>query len=116
MRANELLTPEQLDVIKERHDWKAIALIVHAWGIIFAAMALFVWWPNVLTFLLAAALIGGRQLGLAILMHDGAHGLLLKNQSLNLWVSQWLLAYPVGTDAASLSALSLKTPCPYATG
>lgn len=108
MRANELLSPEQLDVIKQRHDWKAIALIVHAWGIIFAAMALFVWWPNVLTFLLAAALIGGRQLGLAILMHDGAHGLLLKNQSLNMWVSQWLLAYPVGTDALVYRRYHLK--------
>jgi fatty acid desaturase len=61
-------------------------------------MALFAWWPNVVTFLLAAAIIGGRQLGMAILMHDGAHGLLLKDHGQNMWVSQWLLAYPVGTD------------------
>lgn len=108
MRAKELLTPEQLEAVRERHDWKAIALIVHAWGIILAAMALFVWWPNVITFLLAAALIGGRQLGLAILMHDGAHGLLFKNHDLNMWASQWLLAYPVGTDAHVYRRYHLK--------
>lgn len=108
MRATELLTPEQLDAVRERQDWKAIALIAHAWGIIFAAMALFAWWPNVVTFVLAAALIGGRQLGLAILMHDGSHGLLLKNYPSNMWVSQWLLAYPVGTDAVLYRRYHLK--------
>lgn len=108
MRAKDLLTPEQIEAVRERHDWKALALIVHAWGVIFGAMALFVWWPNVVTFLLAAALIGGRQLGLAILMHDGAHGLLLRNSGWNLWVSQWLLAYPVGTDALVYRRYHLK--------
>ena len=108
MRATELLTPEQIVAVRERHDWKAIALIVHAWGIIFAAMALFAWWPNVVTFLLAAGLIGGRQLGLAILMHDGSHGLLLRDHGRNMWVSQWLLAYPVGTDAMLYRRYHLK--------
>ena len=39
--------------------------------------------------------IGSRQLGLAILMHDGAHGCLAPNPETNLWMSQWLCAYPV---------------------
>jgi fatty acid desaturase len=30
-------------------------------------------WPNPFTFVLAVAIIGSRQLGIAILMHDGAH-------------------------------------------
>ena len=33
-------------------------------------------WPNPLTFLIAVIVIGSRQLGLAILMHDAAHGVL----------------------------------------
>jgi fatty acid desaturase len=40
------------------------------------------------------ALIGSRQLGLAILMHDGAHGCFSTNQKLNMGLSQWLCAYP----------------------
>ena len=100
MRARELLSEEQLTAVRERHDWKAGALIIHAWAMILGAMALFVWWPNVMTFLLAAAIIGGRQLGLSVLMHDGAHGLLFQNARLNHLVSQWLLAWPVGADTA----------------
>ncbi|MBU2531595.1 MAG: fatty acid desaturase, partial [Alphaproteobacteria bacterium] len=108
MRAKELLTADQIEAVRARHDWKGLALIVHAWGVIVAAMALFAWWPNVVTFLIAAAIIGGRQLGLAILMHDGAHGLLLKDHGWNLRVSQWLLAYPVGTDAVLYRRYHLK--------
>ncbi|MBS4045447.1 MAG: fatty acid desaturase family protein [Alphaproteobacteria bacterium] len=73
-------------------------LVLHAWALIIGAMALFVWLPNPLTFLLAVMVIGGRQLGLAILMHDAAHGLLFKTRRLNEVAGQWLCAYPVGTD------------------
>ena len=43
-------------------------------------MALFAWWPNPFTFVLAVMVIGARQLGLAILMHDAAHGLLFADR------------------------------------
>jgi fatty acid desaturase len=108
MHASKLLTPDQLKAVRERHDWKAVALIVHAWAMVFGAMALFVWLPNIVTFLLAAAIIGGRQLGMAILMHDGAHGLLLKEHGWNMWASQWLLAYPIGTDTLVYRRYHLK--------
>ncbi len=65
------------------------------WIVILGSIALVAWWPNPLTFLLAVVLIGSRQLGLAILMHDGAHGCFSKNQKLNMWLSQWLCAYPI---------------------
>ena len=42
--------------------------------------------------------IGTRQLGLAILMHDAAHGLLFDNRRLNEWVATWLCAAPVFTS------------------
>jgi fatty acid desaturase len=73
-------------------------LVLHAWGVIALAMALFVWLPNPLTFLVAVMVIGGRQLGLAILMHDAAHGLLFRTRRLNEFAGQWLCAFPVGTD------------------
>ena len=43
-------------------------------------------------------LIGSRQLGLAILMHDGAHGCLSRNGARNMALSQWLCAYPIFAD------------------
>src|SRR5437870_372713 len=93
--ARELLSEAQLAQLRERSLWRGLALIGHAWLVIFGAMALVAWWPNPLTFLVAVLLIGSRQLGLAILMHEGAHGCFSTNQQLNMWLSQWLCAYPV---------------------
>jgi len=73
-------------------------VVLHAWGVIALAMGLFVMWPNALSFLCAFVLISGRQLGLAILMHDAAHRLLLPNSRLNDAVGQYLLGGPVGAD------------------
>ncbi|MBZ0217732.1 MAG: fatty acid desaturase family protein, partial [Fimbriimonadaceae bacterium] len=108
MRATDLISKDQLAAVRARADWKGIALVIHAWAVIFAAMALFVWWPNIFTFLLAAALIGGRQLGLAILMHDGAHGLLVRDAAWNLRLGQWLCAFPVGADMPTYRQYHLK--------
>ena len=55
-------------------SWRGLLLVAHAWIVIFAAMAVAVIWPNPFTVLLAIGIIGCRQLGLAILMHDAAHG------------------------------------------
>ncbi len=40
-------------------------------------------WTNPLSFIIAVIVIGGRQLGLVILMHDAAHRALFKNTRLN---------------------------------
>ena len=61
-----------------------------------------------LTFLLAVMLIGARQLGMAILVHDAAHGALFRNRKLNDWVSDWLLAFPVLTDTKAYRAYHLE--------
>ena len=63
-------------------------------------MAFFVAWPNPLSLIVAVLVIGGRQLGLAILMHDAAHRALFKNTRLNDSLGAFLCGWPVG---ASLS-------------
>ncbi len=98
LRASSLLTPAEIRRFGARSDAVGAALVLHAWMVIFAAMALFVLWPNPLTLAVAIVLIGGRQLGLAILMHDAAHGLLFRRKAANDRVAQWLCAYPVATD------------------
>jgi fatty acid desaturase len=42
--------------------------------------------------------MSGRHLALFILMHEGAHGVLLPSKRWNDHVSQWLTAYPVMAD------------------
>jgi len=100
-RARKYLTPEQLAEVCARSDLKGALLVAHAWALIFGAMALFAIWPNPLTFVAGVLVVGGRQLGLAILMHDGAHGILMKSPRLNAFVSQWLCAYPVFSETWS---------------
>jgi fatty acid desaturase len=99
--ARELIDPAALAALRERSEWKSIALIVHAWAVIFGAIALVALFPNPLTYIVAVMLIGSRQLGLAILMHDGAHGCLSRNGARNLWLSQWFCAYPVFADTVA---------------
>lgn len=106
--AHDLLTPAQLERVRERANWKGIALVAHAWAVIFGSMALFVIYPNPFTFLVAVGLIGARQLGLAILMHDGAHGALAKSPRLNTLLSQWFCAYPMLAETSAYRRYHLK--------
>lgn len=99
--ASELVTPAELARLRERVDWKSVALIAHAWLVIAGAIALVAWLPNPLTYMLAVMLIGSRQLGLAILMHDGAHGCLARSEARNMALAQWLCAYPIFADTRS---------------
>lgn len=94
------LTPAQGRELGTKSNLIGALLVLHAWALIGASMALFAWWPNPFTFLLGVMVIGGRQLGIAILMHDAAHGLLFANRRINDWVGAWLCAYPVFTSLA----------------
>ncbi|MGA7713073.1 MAG: fatty acid desaturase family protein [Rhizomicrobium sp.] len=71
-------------------------------------MAFYALWPNPFSFVVAVIVIGSRQLGLEILMHDGAHGVLMKTRGLNEWISQWLCAYPVFADTIPYRHYHLK--------
>ena len=98
LRASSLLGPAEIRRFGARSDMVGAALVLHAWLVIAAAMALFALWPNPLTLAVAIMIVGGRQLGLAILMHDAAHGLLFRRKAVNDRIAQWLCAYPVITD------------------
>ena len=106
--AKDLLTPEQLALVRKRSDLRGTWLVFHAWAVIFGAMAVFVAFPNPLTYILAVMVIGARQLGLAILMHDGAHGILTENQKLNSFLSQWFCAYPMMAETGAYRRYHLK--------
>jgi fatty acid desaturase len=79
---------EEWAPLARRSAWKGPALVAHAWAVIFLAGAMAVVWP--VTIPLAIMIIGARQLGLAILMHDAAHGALHPNLKVNDWVGNHL--------------------------
>ena len=108
MRSRDFLTDDQLADVRRRVTWKGVALIAHAWALIIGAITLVAWWPNPITYILAVAIIGSRQLGLAILMHDGAHGCLSSDERTNLVLSQWLCAYPLFAETRSYRRYHLQ--------
>jgi fatty acid desaturase len=91
----ELLRP--FLVRSDRAGWRMLAF---NWGLILLSAALVMWRANPLTVALALVVLGGRQLGLGILMHEAAHRSLFKSQGLNEWVGQWLCAAPMFVELA----------------
>lgn len=89
------LSSDEIRPLAERSDAMGLWLILHCWGTIALAVGLFALWPNSLTFLAAVMVIGSRQLGLAILMHDAAHNALFRTRALNEFVGEWLCGRPI---------------------
>ncbi|MBI3439357.1 MAG: fatty acid desaturase, partial [Proteobacteria bacterium] len=75
----DVFSAEEWAPLSRRSSWLGLVCVAGAWALIVAAAAMFVVWPNPLTYVLAVMIIGARQLGLAILMHDAAHGALHSN-------------------------------------
>ena len=92
------LTRAEIQELLQMKDWRTWWSIVVDWGLIAASFALVAVAPNPLTVILALFVIGARQLGLAVLMHEAAHRSLLSNRKVNDWVGNWLCGYPIWSD------------------
>ena len=95
------LSSEEIRALSARSDLMGAALVLHCWGVIALSILLFSVWPNLLTALVAVLLIGSRQLGLAILMHEAAHNALFKTRWLNDFAGAWLCGWPIMADLAA---------------
>lgn len=88
------LAPEikKLSQLKQR---KGILAAFLDWVVILLAIRWFAVEMSILRWALMAVIVGSRQHGLAILMHDAAHFRLLRNKKFNDLVSNCFLAYPL---------------------
>ncbi|MEO8927651.1 MAG: fatty acid desaturase family protein [Caulobacteraceae bacterium] len=89
----DFFTADAWGPLPVRSLWRGLALVAHCWAVILAAGAMAIVWP--LTLPVAVMIIGARQLGLAILMHDAAHGALHPNPRINDWVAEWVCGGPL---------------------
>src|SRR6266436_2383396 len=104
----EALSDAEVRELLEMRDWRSWLSIAVDWGTIGIALALVARWPNPLTVVVALFVIGGRQLGLAVLMHEAAHRTLFRSRRWNDVVGNWLCAYPVWSDLYPYRAYHLQ--------
>ena len=95
----DLFSAEDWAPFRTKSAWKGPLLVLHAWTVIALAVAVGVWQPLLIP--VCVMVIGTRQLGLAILMHEAAHGMLAQDRRLNDLVGHWLCAVPIGASLAS---------------
>ncbi len=94
-RSDIFIDKNTLRILRQRSDVMGALLVTHCWAVILGAMGLYALLPNPLTFILAVMLIGARQLGLGILMHEAAHNALFKTPKFNNLMSDIFCAWPV---------------------
>jgi len=95
-KPRDIFSAEHCQELASISQWQGIASVAHAWLVIAATLTACTIWVHPLLWLLALPIVGGRQLGLAILMHDAAHGLLHPDRRVNDFLGRWLCGLPVG--------------------
>lgn len=104
----DAFTAEERRELHELSSWKSTISFIVNWAVVAAAMAMVAMWPNPFTAIAAVFVIGARQLGCAILMHEAAHRSLYRNRAVNDWMGNWLAAYPVWLDLHPYRAYHLR--------
>ncbi len=102
------LSRAEIDALLRMRDWRSWFSLALNWALVGAAMAVVARWPNPLTVIAALFLIGARQLGLAVFMHDAAHRALFARRGVNDWVGNWLAAYPIWSNTETYRPYHLK--------
>ncbi len=92
-------TTEEIQSLRAVRDHRAWLTLTVNYGLVAASMALVAYVPTVPAVVLALFIIGARQLGFAVTMHEAAHRTLFRNRRLNDFAGNWLSAYPIYLSA-----------------
>ena len=112
---SDLFTREEITELTAKSDLHGTWAVFSTWAVIggtFAAVAGF-WeylpnWGKLLLCILALVILAGRQLALAIIMHDASHQSLFKTKWLNDIATDWLCARPIWNDLKKYRAHHLR--------
>jgi fatty acid desaturase len=103
-KVSDLFTRDEIRMLTVRSNLMGLWAVGSTWAIIAGAFALLAWaatQPLVIAapaFIAGLSVIAGRQLCLAILMHDASHGSLFRTRWLNDVLADWLCARPIWND------------------
>jgi fatty acid desaturase len=101
MNIRDILSDEEISQVTHRSDWRGGLILISNWLFIFAIFWLVAYWTNPLSIFLAIVLLGGRQMGLGVIVHECGHRILFKTPWLNRFCGTWLAGYPVFSDMDS---------------
>ena len=87
VQPDAFFSTDEWAALTAKSRWRGLWLVLHCWGVIGLAIGAGVTWPWVTP--LVVMVVGNRQLGLFILMHDAAHGLLHPSRRVNDCVARW---------------------------
>lgn len=87
---------QSLRVVRDHRAWLTLGV---NYGLVAASMLLVARYPTVPAIVLALFVIGARQLGFAVTMHEAAHRTLFRNRRLNDFAGNWLSGYPIYLSA-----------------
>ncbi len=98
MNVRDYLSEQELAELTARSDLQAAWLVLCQWLQVAAIFAVMAVWTNPLSILAGVVLLGSRQLGFGILVHECGHRILFASRALNEHVGNWLAAAPTFND------------------
>jgi fatty acid desaturase len=104
IKATDVLSREEIARLTTPSSLMGAWAVLSTWAIIAGVFAGLAWLPHPLTFALAVVVLGGRQLALAVLMHEAAHRSLFRGRWWNDVFTNWACARPVWGDVARYRA------------
>jgi fatty acid desaturase len=102
------LSREEVHDLLHMNDLRTAGSIALNWALVATSFAVVALWPNPATVIAALFVIGARQLGFAVLMHEASHRSLLADRGWNDAVGNWLCAYPIWSDLHPYRPYHLK--------
>ena len=93
----DILGAEEIKLYRQPVVWRQVVDFGLIWIQILAGIAIFVWSPGIVTYLIAAFLIAGGQHGLGLVAHEFIHyNVVPGNRRLNDFLGTWFFAAPGG--------------------
>ena len=108
MEVRTLLNEQELALMQCRSNLKASALVALNYALTGCVFSIMVLWTNAITIVLGIILLGTRQLGFGVLVHECGHGTLFESRRLNKMIGEWLAAAPTFNNMQAYSTAHIK--------
>ena len=108
MNIKDILTEDELSQVTRRNDWYAARIVLFDWAMIIGTFYLMATYPNPLVILLGIFLLGARQLGFGVIVHETGHRTFFTSNKVNDFVGNWLAGYWVFSNKETYMKGHLK--------